>query len=139
MISDRKDFKMAFIDNYKTGQAYRVLVDQDENEQNVYDVLSFWTSASDVTFTNGTNLEEVSDFSYAEAVLPANQEEITISGSNISMDGLLDIYVEDEFCHRTPKSVVRDAPGSVTLTFDPINEPMTIRVTCKNYSNVNGT
>ena len=128
---------MAFRDNLKTGQAYRILVDQDPNGDNVYDVISFMTSASDVVFPNGTDLAEVADFEYAEGTLPAGQTEITISGRNITMDGLLDIYVEDEHSKDTPSSISRTENGSVTLTFPPKDYPLTIRVTCKNYQNVN--
>ena len=49
---------MAYKENLITGQAYRVVVDQDPiTEEFTYDRLSFWTSANDVEFSNHAPLE----------------------------------------------------------------------------------
>ena len=126
-----------YTENLKTGQAYRVLTGQDVEENNIYDRLSFWTSASDVEFNSGGNLEEISGtFFYTEGVLNAHESQVTISSSKITKNGLLDIYVPDDHCHVTPKEIHRDTEGSVTLVFSPQEEDMPIRVVCKNYYDV---
>lgn len=126
-----------YTDIEKTGQAYRVLTGQDIDGNNIYDRLSFWTAASDVSFYGGGNLEEISGtFFYTEGILKAHESQVTISSSKIKKNGLLDIYVPDDRCHVTPKEIHRDIEGSVTLVFSPQEEDMPIRVVCKNYYDV---
>lgn len=129
---------MAFSENLKTGQAYRVMTDEDPiTGTKTYDRLSFWTDARDVEFTNHTTLEEISDtFYYASAVLAAGNTSVTVSGDNISANGLVDIYVPDEFCKVTPNSIVR-GDRSITITFPAQSEDMEVRVVCKSLSNIN--
>ena len=129
---------MAYKENLVTGQAYRVLVEEDPiNEENTYDRISFWTHAKDVEFSNHTRLDDISDtFYYAAAVLTAGSTSVTISGSNITLDGLMDIYVPDEFCKVTPNTISR-SNGSVTITFPAQNQDMEVRVVCKSLSNIN--
>ena len=123
-----------FTDHTKTGQAYRILVGEDSEENHIYDLISFWTAASDVEFSSGGNLEEVGGtFYYTEGVLPVGETQIEISSDKITKDGLLDIYVEDEFCHVTPRTVSRPVENKVILTFPPQTKEMRIRVVCKNY------
>ena len=130
---------MAFKENIKTGQAYRVVVDQDPiTEEFTYDRLSFWTMADDVEFRNGMSLEEVgTTFFYASGTLAAGQSSLTIEGDNITEDGLLDIYVPDEFCKVTPNTITREG-HSVTLTFPVQKENMEVRVVCKQFENILG-
>ena len=90
---------MAFDENIKTGQAYRVLVDTDPvTGKNTYDRISTWTAASDIEFSNNTILEAfVNSFRYAEGGLQAGRNSVTISGENITERGMLEIYVDDDF------------------------------------------
>lgn len=133
---------MAYRENLVTGQAYRVLVEQDSiSEINTYDRLSFWTDASDVEFRNGSTLEDVSNtFFYAEGTLYHNTTEVTISGDNITSTGLVDIYVPDTYCKLSPNSIERNG-HSITITFpservgyDTVDIP--VRVVCKNFTNI---
>ena len=129
---------MAFNETLKTGQAYRVLTGQNElTGVNSYDRLSFWTSASDVEFSNHTTLEEVSGaFYYAEGTLIAGSTSVTITGTNITEDGLMDVYVPDAFCKVTPNTISRTA-GSVTLTFPVQETDMPVRIVCKQFQDIN--
>ena len=130
---------MAYKENLITGQAYRVVVDQDPiTDEFTYDRLSFWTSANDVEFSNHTTLEEVGNtFFYASNILNRGQTTVTISGNNITEDGMIDVYVPDEFCKVAPTSISREG-NSVTLTFPVQSENMEVRVVCKQFSNITG-
>ena len=126
---------MAFQENLKTGQAYRVLVDQDAlTGINTYDRLSFWTSASDVQITETTTLQDVSGaFYYSSGVLAAGETTVVISDSNINEDALIDIYVPEDDCKVTPDTITTES-GIVTITFPPQDHPMEVRIVCKNLS-----
>ena len=127
---------MAFIENVRVGKAYRVLVGVDQaTGRNIYDKVSTWTDSRDVELPNGHALSEVQgEFMYASAVLPANATTVTVEGSNITADGMLDFYVPTEFYGVSPISVSNQVNGSVTLEFAPQSEPMEVRVICKNLS-----
>ena len=132
---------MSFIEIPKTGQAYRVLTAQDTiNDINTYDKLSFWTAASDVEFDNHSTLQDMGGtFCYASGQLNKNSATVTITGNNITEDGLLDVYVPDEYCKLTPDSIERTA-GSVTITFPyprtQVEENIEVRVVCKDFRNI---
>ena len=130
---------MAYTDNIKTGQAYRVLVNEDPTH-NTYDLISFWTAASDVEFSNHTTLEDISGtFYYYTATLPVGETSLTISGDKINDDAMYDFYVPEEYCTYTPSSVQTDG-NQVTVSFPaPTQElgPMEVRLVCKNYQPAN--
>lgn len=128
---------MAFDENIKTGQAYRVLVSTDQfTGKNTYDRISTWTAASDVEFSYNENLETYrNSFRYASAILQAGHSTVTISGENITDSGMIDIYAPDEYCDLAPTSIVRNG-SSVTLTFPIQREDVEIRVVCNAFSNV---
>ena len=130
---------MAFDENIKTGQAYRVLVDTDPvTGKNTYDRISTWTAASDIEFSNNTILEAfVNSFRYAEGVLQAGRNSVTISGENITESGMLEIYVDDDYCdHDLAPTRIERSGNSVTLTFPVQGEDIPIRVVCNSFVNV---
>ena len=127
-----------YTENLKTGQAYRVLIGEDVEENHIYDRLSFWTAASDVEFADHTTLEDIrGTFFYTSGTLQARETEVTISGELITNDGLLDIYVPDEYCAKAVPSSVTRTTGTVVITFPPQEENMEVRVVCKNYTQYN--
>lgn len=131
---------MAFKENIKRGQAFRVLKDKDPvTGINIYDRVSFKTLASDVYFDNGKSITSV--FNYAEGFLAQGQTSITIQGANLTEKGLIDIYVPTEYMHMYP-DVVRQYNGSIYLEFSSerneeyVNRPggVTIKVVCNDMS-----
>lgn len=121
---------MAFIENIKKGYAYRVLVGQDPTtSQNIYDRRSLWTHADDVSFADGTTLSARD--SYATGTLLAGSSTVTVVGSNITVNGMLDIYVPSEDCGVCVKKVISQVNGSVTLEFPVQDHNMEVRVFCK--------
>ena len=132
---------MAFIENIKKNGAYRVCVGVDPSTgQKIYDRISFTTAAEDVIFDDNKDLtekmEDVSETitalsSYASATLTAGETTVTVTGDNITADGMLDIYVPIAFCKVTPESITNQIDGAVTLTFPEQESDMEVRVICK--------
>lgn len=120
---------MAFQERIVKGQAYRVLVGVDSvTSQNIYEKTSFWTSADDVEFRNGKTLQNT--FEYASGTLLAGETTVTITGNIITANGMLDIYVPNEFCRVHFEEITNQRDGSVTITFPVQTEDMEVRVLC---------
>lgn len=111
----------------KTGGAYRVKTGTSGNTD-LYDEISLWTDPTDVTFPDGKNLKN-KVYDYASGTLVAGHTYVTITSNLITADGMLDIYVPDEFCKVSPDSI-HQANGYVVLTFPTQAEDMEVRVRC---------
>lgn len=115
----------------RKGGAYRVKTGSQGNVD-FYDEISLWTHASDVTFDdNKTLVEKMSG--YASGTLVAGTHQVTIQDNIITPNGMLDIYVPDEYIKvLIPESISR-GNYSVTITFASsvsLQNDVEIRVRC---------
>ena len=133
---------MAYIDTFVKGKAYRVHTGVDASTgKDKYDVVSFKTASDDVFFDNGTSLTQQNTnitniinknlLTYATGTLVAGQTTVTVTGSNITANGMLDIYVPIAFCKVTPEAITNQINGSVTIRFPAQSSNMQVRVTCR--------
>lgn len=115
----------------KRNQAYRVYTGKDEDDnENIYDKISFWKCASDVVFDDGNSLADYMD--YASGILHSDETEITIRDEKIREGRMVDVYVPNEYHKCCPKTMeIHD--GYVTLEFPrgELRKPA--------YGNGNGT
>lgn len=115
----------------KKGGAYRVKTGTQGNVD-LYDEISLWTHASDVTFDdNKTLVEKISG--YASGSLQAGTNQVTIQDNIITPNGMLDIYVPDEYIRVLIPEAITRSNNSVTITFASsvsLQTNVPIRVRC---------
>ena len=101
----------------KKGGAYRVKTGTQGNVD-LYDEISLWTHASDVTFDdNQTLVQKLTG--YATGTLQAGGYQVMVrSASGIPADSMIDIYVPDEYIRiLVPETITRTQDGGVGITF----------------------
>lgn len=115
----------------KKGGAYRVKTSGEGASEDTYDEVSLWTHASDVTFDDNKSL--VDKMGYASGTLQAGQHALTITGNNIYADGMIDIYVPDQYMRTLVPEIVTHGNVWCTISFPStvsLSEDVEIRVRC---------
>ena len=111
---------------YKFGQRYRVLADKIARK---WQQLSFKTAAEDVYFSHNESetLTSIVGVAYTTILRTGDTECTIIATGGLTLDNKIDVYT-DMYGLTPYKIVIDDLANTVTLTFTPQVEDVTVKV-----------